>query len=120
MSPQIQQHPQISPRPVRVWLAMLLVLLIAALPGPQAGGQPLGTWLDAPAKALTSLTGRELIARKDAVAARPVAATDDTPGLTPPARGPGIALVVVEPAAGDARFHPLAPRARAPPPDLTA
>lgn len=72
---------------VRPWLAMLLVLLVAMLPGAQVTA-PLGhdQHLSTPSYALTAIHGRDIVARKDAMDTRPVVqpAPASSTSLPPP------------------------------------
>lgn len=69
----VQATEPASPPAVRPWLAMLLVLLVAMLPGAQVTA-PRGQdqHLSTPGHALAAIHGRDIVARKDAVETRPV------------------------------------------------
>ncbi|RDW13119.1 hypothetical protein DIE28_09945 [Paracoccus thiocyanatus] len=69
----------------RLWLALLLALLVVMLPGPQiTAAASQSKQLTTPTLALTAIHGRDLIARKDAVQIRPLAATALPPSEPPP------------------------------------
>lgn len=81
------QAPQtaIPSHAARLWLALLLVLLVVMLPGPQVtAATSQSQQLSKPTLALTAIHGRDLIARKDAVQIRPLAATALPPSEPPP------------------------------------
>lgn len=101
----------------RLWLALLLALLVVMLPGPQvteAAGQ--SQKLTAPALTLAAIHGRDLIARKDAVQIRPLAATALPPPEHPslPPRIAASLAYAYQPQTGVCAGR-LAPCARAPP-----
>lgn len=79
-------EPASSLRSARLWLALLLVLLVATLPGRQppdiATGQ--GHYLDAPGDFLTAIQSRDFVARADTAPAQPLAATGILPPLSSP------------------------------------
>lgn len=113
----VQAAEPASSSAVRPWLAMLLALLVAMLPGPQIalpGGpdQHLGT----PGYALAAIHGRDILARKDAV---------DTREIGPPALASPASLKLPLPSWAPVSYDyqpwaailscALAPCARAPP-----
>lgn len=105
------------PHAARFWLAIFLALLVAILPGPQvtaAASQT--TQLNLSTNDLTAIHGRDLIARKDAVQIRPLAATALPPPsfARPPPRA-GASVAYAYRSATGAGACPLAPHARAPP-----
>ncbi len=107
-----------SLRTARLWLALLLALLVAALPGPQPAATPDGQvrHLHAPADALTAIHGRNLVAREDIAQVRPLAAATLPPPAAslPPPRNPARVLYRHHARRG-AGTCPITPRARDPP-----
>lgn len=96
---------------------MLLVLLLATLPGPQVTTAPGQSQQLATAKlALTAFQGRDLFARKDAMQIRPLAATALPPSdLAPPPPRIARSLVFVDQPRAGVCAGKFAPCARAPP-----
>ncbi|UFS63924.1 MULTISPECIES: hypothetical protein [Paracoccus] len=101
----------------RLWLALLLALLVVMLPGPQVTATASQSkQLTTPTLALTAIHGRDLIARKDAVQIRPLAATALPPPepLPPPPRTAASVAYAHQPQIGVCACT-LVPCARAPP-----
>ena len=69
-----------------LWLALLLAMLIALVPGPQVTAPAsLTKQLSTPTAALAALHGQDLVARKDAADTRLMVPAAPPPGLTLPA-----------------------------------
>lgn len=102
----------------RLWLALLLALLVVALPGPQVATAPFGQvqYLHTPGDALTAIHGRDFIARKDMAQVRPLAAVaipPPVPSFLPP-RDP-VPVRYGRQVRRDTGTRPLTPCARDPP-----
>ncbi|WP_062560961.1 hypothetical protein [Paracoccus aminovorans] len=101
----------------KLWLALLLALLVIMLPGPQVTvAASKSKQLTTPTLTLAAIHGRDLIARKDAVQVRPLAATA-LPPSEPPPPPPRTAASVAHAYQPQIRVCAgrLAPCARAPP-----
>ncbi|WP_167620202.1 hypothetical protein [Paracoccus ravus] len=105
------------PHPVRAWLIAFAVVLMAAMPGPQApDGKADFVHLTLLHSVLTGHETRQIVSRSDAVQARATPDVDlpHQPGAPPPAAPAILILSGTNPIQPGARSPPPA-RARAPP-----